>query len=501
MPQNFLTRSVLACLAGCVFTFGFAPWAHGLLTLLALAALFCLWQTDSPKFALINGLLFGVGAFGIGVSWVFISVYQFGKANLAQAGSITLLFVLFWALFPAISGYCSTWLTRRNKTELRLASITLIWVVVEYVRGVWVLNGFPWLQTAYSQLQMPLAGYVPVIGSYGVNFLTAFTVAGLVYWLQNIAKRSFVIIVVGGIWLAGALLKENDWSTAQNDSIKVALIQGNISQDQKWLPENRVKTLQFYKAKTQAHWDSDIVVWPETAVPALFEEVKESYLWPLAEEAEQNQTSLVVSVPMQSELPGKFYNALVVFGQGRGVYRKIHLLPFGEYMPLQPVSGFVLSQLGLNLGNFLPGGHDQALPRAGKYFFTPSICYEDVFSDINNRYLNDSAFLVNVTNDAWFGDSIEPYQHLQMARMRAMETGRFLLRATNTGLTAIVSPKGEVVAQAPLFQPWVLTGTINPMSGMTPFVKYGGDKPMVYVIFALLLLLIIRLYFRGQRVS
>lgn len=490
MLHNFLSRSLLACFAGILFASGFAPWAQGYLTLLALSVLFFLWQNDSPKCAFVTGLLFGLCAFGLGVSWVFISVYQFGKAGITQACLITFMFVFFWALFPAFTGYCSTWLAQKKKSKLRLATIVLMWFAVEYVRGTWILNGFPWLQTSYSQLQLPLAGYVPLIGSYGVNFLVALTAASLVYWLDNFEKKHLVFLMITVIWVSGALLIEKTWTTAENHPIKAALIQGNISQDQKWLPENRIKTLQFYQEQTQAHWGADIIVWPETAVPALFDEVKTNYLWPLSEEAEQNQASLVVSVPMQSETLGKFYNALVVFGQGRGVYRKIHLLPFGEYMPLQPVSGYVLKQLGLNLGNFLPGREDQPLPNAGKFYFTPSICYEDAFNDVNGRYLKDSAFLVNVTNDAWFGDSFEPYQHLQIAQMRALETGRYLLRATNTGVTAIVSPNGQVVAQAPLFKSWVLTGEIKPMNGLTPFMKLGGDKPVVYTIFILLVILI-----------
>ena len=168
-----------------------------------------------------------------------------------------------------------------------------------------------------------------------------------------------------------------------------------------------------------------------------------------------------------------------------GMYRKDHLLPFGEYLPWQPVSGFLLNQLNIRLGNFSPGGLSQPLLMAGGYPFMTSICYEDAFGDAAIRGLPDAAFLVNVTNDAWFGNTIEPHQHLQIARMRALETGRFLLRSTNTGATAIIGSAGNIISQSPLFKTTVLTDFITPMGGMTPYAQIG-DKPIIYLMFLLL---------------
>jgi apolipoprotein N-acyltransferase len=268
------------------------------------------------------------------------------------------------------------------------------------------------------------------------------------------------------------------------------LIQGNIAQDQKWKPENKIRILQKYKSMTEEHWDSDVIIWPETAVPAFRAEVNESFLLPLSKEAEKTDTDLIVSVPVRGSLSHEKYNAVITLGKNDGIYRKNHLLPFGEYLPLQPLSGFVLNTLNIQLGNFFQGGADQPLLKAGGYPFITSICYEDAFSEVNIRGLSDAAYLVNVTNDAWFGNSLEPHQHLQIARMRAMETGRFLLRATNTGITAIVSPSGDIIKQAPLFEAVAISENITPMGGITPYAGVG-DKVIISAIGILLLGLMI----------
>ncbi|MDD5631991.1 MAG: apolipoprotein N-acyltransferase, partial [Methylococcales bacterium] len=288
----------------------------------------------------------------------------------------------------------------------------------------------------------------------------------------------------------GAALQTIKWTDAIGPPIRVSLIQGNITQDQKWRPENKLNTLQFYKSMTEEHWDSAVIVWPETSIPAYLSEVSEWFLPPLSKAARQHKTDLIVSLPAHGNSEKEKYNAVMTLGKETGMYRKIHLLPFGEYLPWQPVSGFILNSLGIKLGKFTPGGTGQSLLKAGGYRFITSICYEDAFGDAGILGLPDAAYLVNVTNDGWFGDSIEPHQHLQIARMRAMETGRFLLRSTNTGVTAVVAPDGRIINQAPLFKATVLSETITPMGGITPYAKLG-DKPIILVLMILLFCLII----------
>ena len=474
---------LLASLAGLLYTLAFAPFDIPYLALIALALLFASWQQATPLQALYRGFLFGLTAFGLGMSWVYISIHDFGGADVLSSGLLTVVFVAFWAMFPALAAYLSVKIRLINPRLSTIGIVPIVWVLIEYLRGYLILNGFPWLQVAYSQLDTPLAGYIPILGVYGTGFLVALSATLLLSIVQVKKHRGLMIVLLFSVWLTGAGLKTTNWTTAIGEPIRVSLIQGNVSQDQKWRPENLLITLNYYKTMTEAHWDSKVIVWPETAIPAYLSEVKDWFILPLSEAAKEHDSDIIVSLPLRGEAPRERYNAVMTLGKDIATYKKIHLLPFGEYLPWQPVSGFILDSLGLVLGNFTPGAVDQALLKAGGYAFITSICYEDVFGSATVKNLTEAAYLVNVTNDGWFGHSIEPQQHLQMARMRALETGRYLLRATNTGVTAIVAPDGLVIKQAPPFVATVLTGEIIPMTGITPYARIGDA--MVIVLLAL----------------
>ncbi|MGZ4994292.1 MAG: apolipoprotein N-acyltransferase [Methylobacter sp.] len=513
-----------APIAGILLTFSFSPFDYPYLTPIALMFLFACWRNVSARRAAMRGYLFGLGAFGSGVCWVYISMHDFGGAGVFEASLLTALFAGFWALFPALAGYLAAKISFTNRGSVRVLLMPIIWILVEYLRGYWVLNGFPWFQLAYSQLETPLAGYIPVLGVYGTGFIVALTASVAVEVFRMIAWADILLLLNAGrcvnvkpviplslgdgfidagrlksplqlimiiavLWGMGGLLRTVTWTYEIGQPIRVSMIQGNIAQDQKWKPENKINTLLKYKRMTEEHWESNIVIWPETAIPAYLDQVKESFLVPLANDAKLHNTDLIISVPVQETDPKKNFNAVITMGKDEGMYRKTHLLPFGEYLPLQPFSGFVLNMINIRLGNFTPGAVNQPLLKAGGYPFITLICYEDAFGELSIRGLADAAFLVNVTNDGWFGNSIEPHQHMQMARMRAIETGRFLLRATNTGMTGIVSPKGEIISRAPLFQETALTGAIIPMGGMTPYAKWG-DMPVIGLMVVLLLGLI-----------
>ncbi|GAB6140032.1 apolipoprotein N-acyltransferase [Methylosoma difficile] len=459
----------LLVVAGVLFTLAFAPFDFAYFAPLSLSLLFAAWRNTSPLQAAWRGYCFGLGMFGLGVSWVYVSIHDFGGASMAVAVLMSAVFCAFWAIFPALAGYCAAKCLSANRATVL---VPLLWIMVEWVRGGFVLNGFPWLQAAYSQLDTPLVGYVPLFGAYGVGLILALT-AWVIAESWHRPMRG-ALLACAMIWLVGIPLKNMAWTRAAGAPLQVSLLQGNISQDQKWLPENRINTLRLYQRMTEQHWGSQLIIWPETAIPAYLSEVEEFFLKPLAQAAKDHQAAILVSLPEDGEKDDELYNTVMMLGNGQGRYRKNHLLPFGEYMPLQPLSGWVLSQLHLDLGVFTPGGDHQPLLSAAGYDIVTSICYEDVFADAAIAGMPKAAFLVNVTNDAWFGNSIEPHQHLQIARMRALETGRYLLRATNTGATAVVAPTGKVIAQAPLFTETALTATVTPMAGMTPFA-YAGD--------------------------
>ncbi|MGZ8196259.1 MAG: apolipoprotein N-acyltransferase [Methylosarcina sp.] len=480
-------------LAGLLFTLSFSPFEYHYASLLAFFFPTATCLKLKPGRAFFRGYLFGLGLFGLGVSWVFVSIHHFGGAPVSVSILLTSLFVAFWALFPATAVLLTTLLPLKSE-NYKILAFPFIWILIEYARGNWVLNGFPWLQIAYSQMEGPLAGYIPIVGSYGTGLIEVITVS-LLFILVKTRKR---ILLISGVllivWGTGLGLKSVNWTHQIGAPLRVSLIQGNISQDQKWRPEYRESTLQRYKSMTEQHWDSDVIVWPETSIPAYLDEVEDFFIVPLSREAKRHNTDLIVSVPVHGASESEKYNAVITLGKKEGIYRKVHLLPFGEYLPWQPLSGFLVNSLKIRLGTFTPGAINQLLMTAGGYPFITSICYEDVFSERVRTGLPEGAYLVNVANDGWFGNSIEPHQHMQIARMRAMETGRFLLRATNTGLTGIVAPDGKIKNQAPLFNAVVLNGEISPMGGITPYAQWG-DLPIICLIaFALGLIVIFEKY-------
>lgn len=478
-----------ALLAGISFTLSFSPFDYAYFAPIALIFLIEACLKISPERAFLRGYLFGLGMFGLGVSWVFVSIHHFGGAPLGVSILLTVLFVAFWALFPGLAALLATTIPV-NTENSRILVFPFIWMLTEYLRGNWILDGFPWLQIVYSQLESPMGGYIPLLGPYGTGLLITVTSSMILILFRNRSHRLLISSSLMILWGTGFVLKSHQWTHPIGSPIQVALIQGNIPQDQKWRPEFRQSTLMQYKAMTELHWGADLIVWPETAIPAWLDEVSDGFIVPLSIEARRHNTDLIVSVPAHGRSAEEKFNAVITLGSNEEMYRKVHLLPFGEYLPWQPFSGMILNNLTIRLGIFTPGNKKQPLLKAGGYPFIASICYEDAFSDRAIAGLPEGAYLVNVTNDGWFGNSIEPHQHMQMARMRAMETGRFLLRATNTGLTGIVAPDGGIKHQAPLFKATTLTGKISPMGGMTPYAKLG-DKPIVYFIAAILCLIVI----------
>ncbi len=476
---------LIVLLSGVLLALSFSPYDFQYFAVIAVALLFMSWQGISPSRAALRGFLFGLGLYGVGVYWVFISVHDFGGAGIVSSIMLTLLFVGFWSVFSALTGYISVKFTDKHSALLRLICFSVIWVLMEYLRGEWIFNGFPWFQLAYSQLDSPLAVYIPIVGVYGVSWLVALT-ASLLAMLIEKGKPDLLVFLIIGVWLTGWLMQDINWTRPIGQPFKVTLIQGNISQDKKWQPAYREEIMRRYKRMTRRYWDSQVIIWPESAVPAYYHQVKENYLLPLAKEAKKNGTELIVSLPLKNDRGQKF-NGVMTLGRKQGVYRKIHLLPFGEYLPIQPLSGWILDSLAiLPVGIFTAGSSDQPLLHAAGYPFIVSICYEDAFGEEGVRRLSEAAYLVNVTNDGWFGDSTEPYQHMQIARMRALETGRYLLRATNTGLTAVVAPNGKITRQAPPFTTTALTSEITPMGGMTAYAEYG-DKPVLFLLSLILL--------------
>jgi apolipoprotein N-acyltransferase len=470
---------LLALIGGLLLPFAFAPFDHPALAVVALIPLFVAWSDAAPGRAFRRGFLFGLGLFGVGASWVYISMHRYGGASAAEAGGLTAFFAVFWALYPGFAG----WLSARCGSGFGPAFQTAVvfpaaYTLADWLRS-WLPTGFPWLQLGYSQIDTPLGALAPLLGVYGVGWATAL-VAGLtvaLFRLQGWQRRLTAVGLVLLLGLCGALGRVG-WTEAAGPPFEAALLQGNMPQNLKWQPEFQQATLRTYLEMTGRHWNARLIVWPETAVPAFYQQVKDTVFAELEAEARRHGADILVGVPFYDTAKDRYFNALAALGSAPGFYFKRHLVPFGEYVPLRPLLGWVLDILQIPLADFGAGGDDQAPLEAAGYPLAASICYEDVFGQESLLHLPAASYLVNVTNDAWFGDSMAPYQHAQMARMRALETGRWMLRATNSGVTAIISDRGKLVAAAPLFEQAEVTGKITPMRGRTPYVAWG-DAPVI----------------------
>ncbi len=485
---------LLALLAGAALPFAFAPLAWFPLALVSAALLFLAWLNITPRRALWRGYLFGLGLFGVGVSWVYVAIHDFGYAGVLLAGFLTALFVAVLALFPALLGYFVTRFFPGADNKKILLVFPAAWTLFEWLRG-WMFTGFPWLNIGYSQIDAPLAGLAPVLGVYGVSWMTAFSAALLVVLLRadkTIKLRALAAFVL--LWSGSALLGRMEWTQPIGVPLQVSLVQGNIPQDIKWHPEQRQFTLDLYADLTRQRWGDDLIVWPEAALTVFYHEVADNYLARLGAEARAQGTDLLIGLSVADLETRRYYNSMMSVGVSEGFYFKRHLVPFGDYVPFEEWLRGLIRFFDLPMSGYSPGPKQQALLAAAGYKVGVSICYEDIFGEEIIESLPEAALLVNGTNNAWYGDSFAPHQALQMSRMRALETGRAMLRATTNGISAIINEQGEIIARSPQFKTYVVTGNAQPRQGATPYVRWGN-----YPVLAALLLAFAWWAWKGRR--
>lgn len=486
-PTNISGQALLCFIAGALTPFAFAPFDILFLAILGPALLFYTWITASPRRCFLTGYAFGLGLFGVGVNWLHISINLFGGVNLFGAYVFTYILVAFLALYPAVTGLVAKLLFPALPGRLLLA-LPLLWILSEWARS-WIFTGFPWLNLGYSQADSLLSAVAPITGVYGVSLLTAGLAAALVYFMITNNKNRIVTACITLAVLIGCYFSRNiDWSTTEG-KISVALAQAAIPQELKWQPEQKQHTLDLYQALTEPYRDANLIIWPETAIPMFYHQAE-----PFLQQLENNYIgtggSLLTGIPFRDSNTGRYYNSILMLGDTPGIYHKRHLVPFGEYLPLDRWIRPVLDALQIPMSNFSAGNAEKPLLLAGSHAIGVSICYEDVFGEEVIDALPEAAVLVNISNDAWFGDSMAPHQHLQMARMRAIETGRYMLRATNTGISAIIDDKGNVIAQSPQFKPHTLAGTVQTFTGLTPYARTGNSAIILFSGIMLLLLIV-----------
>nr|WP_283104432.1 apolipoprotein N-acyltransferase [Shewanella inventionis] len=503
---------VTAFIAGASTALSFAPyeiWAA-----YPLALTFALWQSKplNAKQSLYYWLSFGFGCFVVGISWVHVSIDTFGGMPIFVSMALMAILALYLAIYPAICGYLLKKLSQKERYTLSpillyLGLFPALWVLTEWLRG-WVLTGFPWIWAGYSQTAGPLSELASFIGALGLSFVVALVAGALMLLTQKRALPALIIfpVLVLSAWAAPQL----NPISASGKTVKVALVQGNIPQSMKWEPEALWPTMLKYMDLTRAQFDEtssvDIVIWPEAAIPAP-EAMVEDFLANANQVANINNMAIITGIISHQQQD--FYNSLIVLGNhnkkqqqgadylgdGSNEFKKHHLLPIGEFVPfgdlLRPIAPF----FNLPMSSFQRGDYTQKNLTAVGYHIAPAICYEIVFPEqVRASVTNQTDMLLTVSNDAWFGASNGPLQHMEIAQMRAIEMGKPLLRGTNNGVTAIVDPRGRITDAIPQFETGVLVAEVPLYKGETWFRKIG-QYPLL-ILCGLLLMIAVVNYLR-----
>lgn len=468
-----------AFLLGAATVLGFAPIGLAPLPFFSAAGLLWLWQgAAAARGAAALGFAFGLGLFLAGVSWVYVSLHDFGAMPAPLAAIATLLFCALLALYPALVGYLQARLAGPVAAK-QLLLIPALWTFTEWLRD-WVFTGFPWLTLGYSQAASPLSGYAPLTGVFGLSWLV-WLCAGLLLALLRVQQRTAALAALALVLGLGYGLARIEWTDPLGAPVTVSLVQGNIAQDLKWDATRFAATVQLYQRMTERS-AARLTILPETAIPRFFDLLDPELVGALGASARSHGGDLIIGLPLR-EPPGRYYNSVLSLGASPTQrYDKIHLVPFGEFIP--PGFGWVLSVLKIPLSDFSRGSAAQApLALAGQQVAV-NICYEDAFGEEIIRFLPEATLLANVSNVAWFGDSLAPHQHLQISQLRALETGRFMLRATNTGMTAIIDHHGHITGVLPPFTQGTLNGSAQGRSGATPYVRWGNAPLLALALLA-----------------
>jgi apolipoprotein N-acyltransferase len=474
--RQAVTRLVAAFAVGAALNLAFAPFSWWPVGVLAPAALFSLIRGLPPRRAGWAGAAFGAGLFAFGTYWLYTCLHVFGLVPVwltivLQAGLVALM-----SAYSAALCYVANRFWLKPGTTRDWLVLPALWVLLEWLRG-WALSGFPWLSLGYAFVDTPLAGWAPLLGVYGVTWAAALLGAAVsVLFAANstVPGRLVAPTAAALLLLTPLLTLRHAWTRTTGERIPVAVVQGAVSQDQKWQVANREATMARYANLTAQAWGARLIVWPESALPELASSIPE-YLESLRKDGRAHDADFAIGLVNYQPATQQFFNGLLVMSaSGEGWYYKRHLVPFGEYFPVPSFVRSWLRLMSLPYDDISAGPAHQPMVSAAGQVLAATICYEDAFGSEQLNVLRHATLLINVTNNAWFGDSTAPHQHLQISRMRALEAGRYLVRATNDGISAAIDPQGKVVARLPQFREAVLRVEVQPMTGLTPYARFGN---------------------------
>jgi apolipoprotein N-acyltransferase len=483
-----LHRCALSVLAGALAALCFNPLNFWLLGPLAVALLYVVVASSSLRQASWYGWLFGLGYFGVGTSWIYVSINQYGNAGTLLSVLITVLFVVMLALFCALQ----TWSFKKYAAgHLPFLGFTATWVLVEWLRG-WLFTGFPWLYVGSAHVTTLFSGIAPVFGVFGISFalvLSGALVGELILRcnkpvsLPALFKTQLPTALVL-IWMLAFASGQLEWVQPRDEALTVGIVQGNIAQSVKFQADALQQSLDTYDILSAPLWESDLVVWPETAIPMAYQNAGRVLDYFTAQANDYNST-LITGIFWAKD--NEIHNSITALGAGSGIWHKQKLVPFGEYVPFRSLLSNLLQLFALPMSSLSPGPRQQELLKVGEFQVATFICYEVVYPDFVREFGRDADFLLTISNDTWFGASWGPWQHLQIAAMRALELGRYMVRATNDGVSALIDERGNILAQSAQFQEDTLQGKIQLFEGNTPFARWGSTPVLLLSLFLFLM--------------
>lgn len=488
-PLNPAVRFTISLALGAVTVTGFAPIQAHLVPFVTFAGLFLLLNRGlSPRTGALTGFCFGLGLFGVGVSWIFLSLQRYSALPDALSVAATVLLCAYFALYPAIFGFfASRFRTSANAFLL----LPCLWTATEIARGA-LLGGFSWLSLGYSQTpNSVLGGYAPLIGQYGVSFMVTLLGSCLAVFVFQDRIRIIAALLATSVLAVGWSLQAVQWTEPHGQPLSVSLLQGNVPQDRKWDRSELDNTFKTYLQLTRQA-SSRLIVLPETALSLPSDDLPMAYRYAFLSAAQKNKADIVVGAPerLMTANEVRYYNSAQIWGSSAvQTYRKARLVPFGEFVPRVPFIEPIVTALSIPLSNLSAGAVDQGPLLAGGARLAVNICFENIFGEATARSAVDAEAIVNISNLAWFGQSLAPAQFLQMAQMRAQETGRYVMLATNTGPTAVVNHLGRIQAQAPEFKIALLESNFVRRIGATPYSR-AGDTSILLLLTAIFLCLI-----------
>ena len=492
----------ICLLTGLSLVFAYAPFSHWYLALFLPAITFHFIQNESPKNAAKYMAIFAFGWFASGISWVHVSIDQFGGLPLIISLSLMLMLCVYLSLFPTLAVYLTARFSKNRQLNLWL--LPSFWLICEFLRSVF-LTGFPWLSIGYSQIDSPLATFAPLIGEVGITSLIIFINICIVKIAYSIKEKKLTtiktpIIIILFIGLINVILINLNWVKPNGISPKIALVQGNIPQSIKWAPEQEWPTMLKYLDLTRINYDADIIVWPESAIPAM-EATVQDYLATVNKSALLNNNAIITGIINYNYDSKEYFNSLITLGKKQtddqqgyyynhsNRYSKNHLLPIGEFVPFQEWLRPLAPFFNLPMSSFSRGDYVQNNLIANDIYLLPLLCFEIAFPhQLAANLTKQTNLILTVSNDAWFGDSHGPHQHMEIARMRALEFGRPLIRATNNGITAIIDHKGKFIARIPQFEERVLKASVPLVIGETPYSQWPKGILILMIIIPLIII-------------